>query len=169
VFDDNAKEPLDGTQDRAMDHDRTLLAAFGVCIFKSEPFRLVEVELDGGELPFAADRIFRNEVELRTIERRFPRSPSPPRGRRSFINSDNVDSASTHSASPPRYFSGFSGSRTESGRGAASGRRRKPFDDLIHRHRLVFDLVAAAKHVCVILRDGTTRDKPGAGPVFSSR
>ena len=71
MLDQKAHEPFDGAEDGAVNHDRTMAQAVGADVFEFEALRQAEVHLDGAELPRAAERIERHEIELRPVERRF--------------------------------------------------------------------------------------------------
>ena len=68
VLKQHGGESLDGSERSAVDHDRTLLAAVSVGIFKLEPLRQVVVHLDGAELPLSSDGVLDHKVELRAVE-----------------------------------------------------------------------------------------------------
>ncbi len=68
VFDQDADEPLETAQDRAVEHHRTMLRPVLAHIFGAKPDWQVEVHLEGAALPFATDRVGQLEVELRAVE-----------------------------------------------------------------------------------------------------
>ena len=61
-------EPFDGSERSAVDHDRALLAAVRVGIFKLEPLRQVVVHLDGAKLPLPSYGVLDHEIKLRAVE-----------------------------------------------------------------------------------------------------
>ncbi len=69
MLDENAHEALDGAHDGGVNHDDTLLLALLIHAREVEALRHIHVELDGCNLPLAAERILRHEVELRSVER----------------------------------------------------------------------------------------------------
>jgi hypothetical protein len=71
VLDHDADEPLEGAQDRAVQHHRAVLFAVRADVGRVQPFGQVEVGLERAALPFAADRVGQLEVELRPVERAF--------------------------------------------------------------------------------------------------
>src|SRR6201990_82944 len=73
MLDENADEALHRAADRAMHHDRRLLAAIMVDVERAEPLRQIEVDLRGAALPVAADGIAQHVFELRPVERAFAR------------------------------------------------------------------------------------------------
>ena len=56
-----------------MDHDRPMRLVVGPDVFEPEALGQVVIELHGAELPFAADAVADDEVDLRPIERRLAR------------------------------------------------------------------------------------------------
>ena len=87
VLDQHAEEPLDRTEQRAVDHDRRVPLVVGTDVVDAEALRRLEVELDRRHLPGAADRVLRLHADLRArrTRRRLRRarvrgsSSSPPR------------------------------------------------------------------------------------------
>ncbi len=65
----DADEPLERPVDGVVDDDRALEAAIGGAILQVEALGKLVVGLDGGHLPFAAERILDEDVDLRRIER----------------------------------------------------------------------------------------------------
>ena len=57
VLEQDREEPLDRTEQRAVDHDRALLLAVAVGVLELEALGQVGVDLDGRQLPGAADRV----------------------------------------------------------------------------------------------------------------
>ena len=51
----------------AVNHDRALLAAVGVCVLQLEALGQVVVYLDGSQLPPASNGILYHEVQLRAV------------------------------------------------------------------------------------------------------
>ena len=71
LLDEDAEEAFRRTCDSAMQHDRRLLFAFGVDVFATESEGLNEIDLNRRDLPLPAERVFREEVRFRPIERGF--------------------------------------------------------------------------------------------------
>ncbi len=69
----HAAETLHAAKRRTMDHHRAMLPIISTIVSKIKAHRQHVVHLHGAELPFAADDILDHEVDLRTIERSFPR------------------------------------------------------------------------------------------------
>ncbi len=57
VLDQDAEEALDGTEERAMDHERLVAGTIFGDVFEAEASGKIEIELHGGELPGAADGV----------------------------------------------------------------------------------------------------------------
>ena len=57
VFDQDAEETFDGAKQRAMHHQRLVASAIVADIFQTEAGRKIEIELNSGELPGAADGV----------------------------------------------------------------------------------------------------------------
>src|SRR3989449_7418402 len=55
VLDQEADEPLQRAEDRAVDHDRSMRPVVLTRVLESEALGLLEIELDRGALPLAAD------------------------------------------------------------------------------------------------------------------
>mmetsp|Transcript_19999 Transcript_19999/g.47643 ORF Transcript_19999/g.47643 Transcript_19999/m.47643 type:complete len:307 (+) Transcript_19999:625-1545(+) len=80
MLDEDRAEPLDGTEDRAMDDDGTLLFLLGLAavvflvgacrghVLEAKPDGQLEVELDGGALMLATQRIEHVDVDLGSVE-----------------------------------------------------------------------------------------------------
>ena len=68
VLQQDGEEPLDGAEQRTVDHDRALLAAVGRRVLQVETLRQVEVELHRGHLPGAADGVLGLDGDLRAVE-----------------------------------------------------------------------------------------------------
>src|SRR5882724_11103092 len=71
VLDENAEEAFHGAEQRAMHHERLVAGAVFADVFEAEAGGQVEIELHGGELPRAADRVDELDVDFGTIERAF--------------------------------------------------------------------------------------------------
>ncbi len=69
VLGEHTEEPLDGPEQRPVDHDRPLLGAVGPGVLQLEALGQVEVELDGRHLPRASQGILGLHGDLRTVER----------------------------------------------------------------------------------------------------
>ena len=69
VLDQDAEEAFQRAEERAVDHVRLMQRAVRADVRDAEAFRQVEVELDRGGLPFAADRVLDLQVDLRAVER----------------------------------------------------------------------------------------------------
>ncbi len=68
VLEQHAEEALDRAEQGAVDHDRALARAVGADVLQAEALRLVEVHLDGRQLPLAADGVTDLDVDLRAVE-----------------------------------------------------------------------------------------------------
>src|ERR1700693_86333 len=68
VFDQDPEEPLDGPEDRAVEHDRTVLLAVLADVRQVEALAVLEVALDRAELPGAAEGVLHAEGDLRAVE-----------------------------------------------------------------------------------------------------
>ena len=81
VLDQNAEEPLDRPEQRPVDHDRLLPGAVGGLVFQAEALGQLEIDLDRGHLPGAADRVLGLHADLRArrTRRRPGRAPIPGR------------------------------------------------------------------------------------------
>src|SRR5437762_2528600 len=64
---------LDGGEDGAVDHDGPLGLAVGVDVFEREAVRLLEVDLDGRNLPAPSQRVLDVDVDLGAVERALAR------------------------------------------------------------------------------------------------
>ena len=67
-LDQVGEEPLHAADDAAVHHHRPVPAAVGVDVVQVEAFRLVEVELDGGEGRLPAGGVGDLDVDLRAVE-----------------------------------------------------------------------------------------------------
>src|SRR5688500_6384858 len=68
VLDQDAEEPLDGAQDRAMQHDGPVGLAILADVRQVEALGLRRVVLHRAELPGPADRVLHAKVDLRAVE-----------------------------------------------------------------------------------------------------
>src|SRR5271169_3740813 len=71
MLDQDAEEAFDGTEERAVDHERLVLGAVFGDVFETEARGKIEIELDGGELPGAADGVDQLDVDFGAVERGF--------------------------------------------------------------------------------------------------
>src|SRR5579859_174284 len=71
MLNQHAERALHGTIKRAMHHDRLLARAVFRYVFQLEAVRQVEVELNGGKLPGAADGVHQLDVDFRAVKRGF--------------------------------------------------------------------------------------------------
>jgi len=71
VLDQNSEEALDGTEQRAVDHERLMLGAVFTDVLEAEARGQVEIELHGGELPGTADSVDEFDVDFRAVESGF--------------------------------------------------------------------------------------------------
>ena len=69
VLDQDPAEPLDRSEDRAVDHHRPVPLVVLAHVLHLEALGQREVALHGGQLPEAADRVAEVEVDLRAVER----------------------------------------------------------------------------------------------------
>jgi len=69
MLDQHAKETFQAAQQRAVDHVRAVRLSILTNVGQVKSFRFIEVELDGGKLPFTTDGVFHLQVDLRTVER----------------------------------------------------------------------------------------------------
>ena len=68
MLEEDAEEPLDGSEQRAVDHDRLLFRAGVVNEVQVEPLGKLEVDLDRGHLPRAPDGVARLHRDLGPVE-----------------------------------------------------------------------------------------------------
>ena len=68
MLDEDAEEAFDGAEEGAVDHDGLVGLAVFAGVFELEALREVEVELDGGELPHAAEDVDEFDVDLGAVE-----------------------------------------------------------------------------------------------------
>ena len=71
MLDQHAEKALDRAPQRAVNHQRLVARAVFADVFEIEAPRQVEIELHGGELPGAADRVDQLHVDFRAVERGF--------------------------------------------------------------------------------------------------
>src|SRR5436853_2356532 len=69
VLDQEADEPLQRAEDRAVDHDRSMRPVVLTRVLESEALGLLEIELDRGALPLSADGVVELDVDFRSVER----------------------------------------------------------------------------------------------------
>ena len=69
VLDQDPEEALDRAEQGPVNHVRPLPAAVGGLVLDPEPARLLEVDLERGQLPAAADRVLDVHVDLGCVER----------------------------------------------------------------------------------------------------
>ena len=68
MLEQDAEEALDGSEQRAMNHDRLLLRAGVIDEVQVETLRKLEIDLDRRHLPCAADGVARLHGDLRSVE-----------------------------------------------------------------------------------------------------
>ena len=138
-------------EDRAVEHDRAVLGVVLADVGEVEALGRDVVELDGAQLPLAADAVGDVEVDLRAVERAVARLELVRQARASSSAALSAASARSQSASSPMRFSGRVASLrrvlepervVDAGRAAAT----KRFD-------LVGDLILGAVDVRVVLRE----------------
>ena len=71
VLDENAEETFDRAEQRAMDHQRLMPRAVFADVLQAEARGQIEIELDGGQLPGAADGVDQFDVDLGAVKRGF--------------------------------------------------------------------------------------------------
>ena len=150
MLDEHADEPLYRTVERAVDHHRALMHVVLVRVLEAEAFRKIEVHLDRGDLPVAADRVPHVDVDLRSVERAV-----------AFVHGE-ID------VGAPQRFGDrllrevpqlvgadrFLRSRREPHAiGAHAHGRVQGAEELDHAEQLVHDLLGAAEDVRVVLRE----------------
>src|SRR5260370_36232705 len=74
MFEQNTDEAFERAEDRAMDHRGAGLRAGAGGEGEVEALGHVVVELDGGELPFALERVGHVNLDLRSVERALARA-----------------------------------------------------------------------------------------------
>jgi hypothetical protein len=72
VLDQDAQEPFERAEDRAVEHDGAVRLPVLAHVGQVEVLGLREVALDRSELPGAAERVLDDEVDLGAVE-----GPSP--------------------------------------------------------------------------------------------
>ena len=108
MLDQHTDEAFHGSEGRAVNHHRAVRLVVGADVFEAEALGQVVVDLHGAELPFAADDILHHEVDLRSVEGRFPRLLGK-------IRTQSVAAASRSAASALSHFSGSPTYLLESG------------------------------------------------------
>ncbi len=68
MLDEDAEEALDGAEEGAVDHDGLMQFAVFAFVGEIETGGEVEVELDGGELPEAAEDVDELDVDFGAVE-----------------------------------------------------------------------------------------------------
>ncbi len=68
VLDQDGEEPLDRAEQGPVEHDRPVPGVVGPHVLQAETLRMVEVALDGAELPGPADGVTHVDVDLRAVE-----------------------------------------------------------------------------------------------------
>ena len=82
VLGEDGEEPLDGAEQRPVDHHRPVALVVGADVLELEALRELEVELDGRHLPRAADGVLAPAPRSWGRRTRRRLRPSPARGRR---------------------------------------------------------------------------------------
>src|SRR5207247_3211600 len=67
--DQEADDPRQRAEDCAADHDRSMRPVVLTRVLESEALGLLEIELDRGALPLAADGVVELDVDFRSVER----------------------------------------------------------------------------------------------------
>ena len=75
MFDQDAEEAFDRTQQGPMHHDRLVQLTIGARVFQSKPLGKKEIELHGRELPETAQRVHQLDIDLRPVECCFAHHP----------------------------------------------------------------------------------------------
>ena len=101
------------SRDRAVDHDQAFFFSLFVHEERSKRSGRIEIALDGGELPLAADCILEHKVELWSVERRFAFDAVDREVHPSFAAPSSALSAACQFSSVPRYFERSSPDVTE--------------------------------------------------------
>ena len=68
MLNQNAEEPFNGAEQRAVQHNRLVLFAVFADIGNVKTLRQVHVDLNCAALPFAADGVAEDEFQFRTVE-----------------------------------------------------------------------------------------------------
>ena len=68
MLDQDAEKSFDGAEQGAVDHERLMLGAVFADVFEAEARGQIEIELDGGELPGAADGVDELDVDFGAVE-----------------------------------------------------------------------------------------------------
>ncbi len=69
MLDQHANEPLHAAERGAVDHHGPMRLVVGAGVGKIESLRQLVIDLHGAKLPFAADDVLDDEVDLRAIKR----------------------------------------------------------------------------------------------------
>src|SRR5437762_2774409 len=72
VFQENSEKSLQASQQGPVNHKRAMSGAVGSDVAEVEPFRHIEIELNGTELPRPANGVLHDQIDLRTIKRAVP-------------------------------------------------------------------------------------------------
>ncbi len=163
LLDEVRDGPLHTADDAAVHHDRTVLRPVRADVVQIEPFRLVEVDLDGRQGRLPARRVGDLDVDLRPVERglaldRLVRQPGGVEdigqqggGALPHLRRGDVLSARARQREP------------EAGRPDAE-RPVRPADHVQRGPRLVADLVRGAEDVGVVQLDGPHPGQPAEHP-----
>jgi hypothetical protein len=73
MLDQAADEAFHAAERRAVNHDRAVFLAVGAGVAEVEADRQVVIDLDGAELPFAAQDVLDHEIDLGAVEGRLAR------------------------------------------------------------------------------------------------
>ena len=106
VLDQDPDEALEGAHQRAVDHHRAVLGVVGAGVGELEALGHRVVELDGAELPRAADRVGHVQVDLRAVERAVALVELVLEAALRRARSASAASARSHISSVPMRFSG---------------------------------------------------------------
>ena len=68
MLDQHTEEPLQGTEQRPVDHDRLMFPAVFANIVYLKAFRQVEIHLDGGALPGTAQDVLNFYIDFRPVK-----------------------------------------------------------------------------------------------------
>ena len=68
MFGQDTDKSFDRAEYNTVNHNRSVLFAVRTCVFKFKSHRQLEVKLDSTALPRSAERVFKMEVNLRTVE-----------------------------------------------------------------------------------------------------
>ncbi len=81
MLDQHAKESLDRTEQRPVDHKRTMFLIVVTGVLELKPLRQIEIKLDRSELPHASDGILDLDIDLRPVKRCLAFDPFVARSR----------------------------------------------------------------------------------------